>query len=308
MAEEEQREIENALNTIASSMERATNMKKDLKQTVYDTVSTLRHLLSKLLEVSNSKTKKITELQVLVANTKAQLQEARSGPARAHATPSNAHSRERARTEGWIGPPSAAEDEKQHRTRTEQGKLYSQVLRGEYKQTHKITVTSKESSPANAVKEILRSIINPTEIKVGINTFKTLRNGKVLIEARSKDDLEILAKGIIDKCGDKLTVSVQKMRNPRLVIYDIPEDTTTLNIEDTIIAQNPELNLNKGDITAKFEYATRRNKRNLVIEVTASTRRQIIQNKKAKIGWVMCDLGDYLALLKGRRTIRSTTY
>jgi hypothetical protein len=40
-------------------------------------------------------------------------------------------------------------------------------------------------------------------------------------------------------------------------------------------------------------YATERNKRNLVIEVTASTRRQMIQ-KKVKIGWVMCDLGDYL--------------
>jgi hypothetical protein len=37
MADEEQREIENALNTIASSMERATNMKKEVKQTVYDT-------------------------------------------------------------------------------------------------------------------------------------------------------------------------------------------------------------------------------------------------------------------------------
>ena len=83
MAEEEQREIENALNTIASSMERATNMKKDLKQTVYNTVITLRNFLSKLLEVSNSKTKTITELQVLVANTKAELEDARSGPARA---------------------------------------------------------------------------------------------------------------------------------------------------------------------------------------------------------------------------------
>ena len=52
------------------------------------------------------------------------------------------------------------------------------------------------------------------------------------------------------------TDSVQKLRNPRLVIYDIPEDITTQNIEDTIIAQNPELNLNKEDIIAKFAYVT----------------------------------------------------
>jgi len=50
---------------------------------------------------------------------------------------------------------------------------------------------------------------------------------------------------------------VRKLRNPRLVIYDIPEDITIQNIEDTIIAQNPELNLNKEDIIAKFAYFTK---------------------------------------------------
>jgi hypothetical protein len=117
-----------------------------------------------------------------VANTKAELEEARKGPARVHATPSIAYGREQAGTEGRIIAPSGAEDNIQYKTRTEQGKLYSEVLRGAGKQTHKITVTSKESSPADAVKEILKTSINPTKIKVGINTFKTLRNGKVLIE------------------------------------------------------------------------------------------------------------------------------
>jgi len=110
--------------------------------------------------------------------------------------------------------------------------------------------------------------------------LKTRRTGK-------------LTKDINEKCGDKLTVSVRKLRNRRLVIYDIPEDITTENIEDTIIAQNPELNLNKGDIIAKFVYVTKRQIRNLVMEVTADTRRQIIL-KEVKLGWTMCRLGDYL--------------
>ena len=86
---------------------------------------------------------------------------------------------------------------------------------------------------------------------------------------------------------------MQKLLNPRLVIYNIPEDITTQNVEDTIIAQNPELNLNKGDISAKFTYVTKRQARNLVIEVAAGTRRQVI-HKKLKLGWIMCNLGDYL--------------
>jgi len=51
--------------------------------------------------------------------------------------------------------------------------------------------------------------------------------------------------------------------------------------------------LNKGDIIAKFTYVTKRQARNLVIEVTADTRRQII-HKKVKLGWITCNLGDYL--------------
>ena len=258
MADEEQQEIENALNMIASSTEQSTKM-KELKQTIYNTVSTLRKLFVKLKEVSDSKTRMITELQTLVATTKAELAVARDSTARALATPSIAHVRELARTAGRVGAPSDAEAAMQHKAGTDHGKLYSEALRGKVKHTHhKLTVSSKESKSADTIKEILKSNINPTEIKVGINALKTLINGKVQIEAQNKEDIDKLTKDINEKCGDKLTVSVRKLRNPRLVIYDIPEDITTQNIEDTIIAQNPELNLNKGDIIAKFVYVTKR--------------------------------------------------
>ena len=78
-----------------------------------------------------------------------------------------------------------------------------------------------------------------------------------------------------------------------MVICNVPEDITILNVEETIIGQNPELNLNKGDITAKFQHLTKRLTRNLVIEVSALTRRKLSQ-KKIKLGWIICGVGDYL--------------
>jgi ribosomal protein S21 len=44
-------EIENALNTIATTTERSGNMKKELKHTIYETVSTLRKLFVKLKDM-----------------------------------------------------------------------------------------------------------------------------------------------------------------------------------------------------------------------------------------------------------------
>ena len=70
MAYVEKQEIQNALNTIASSTEQSTKLKNELKQTIYDTVSTLRKLFVKLKAVSDSKTRMNTELQTLEQTTK----------------------------------------------------------------------------------------------------------------------------------------------------------------------------------------------------------------------------------------------
>ena len=294
MADDVHEEIDKALNTIASSMERSSNMKKELKQTIFETVSTLRKLFIKLKEVSGSKSKKITELHTLVATTKSELAGVGDNTTKALAAPSIAPRWQTNRSAGWPEAPSGTETAKHHSPPTDQAKLYSEVLGGQVKQTHyKLTVTPKESISTDAIKDILKSNINPTEMKIGINSLKSLKNGKVQIEASNKEDIDKLTRDIHEKCGDKLVASVQKLRNPRLVIYNIPDEISVQNIEDILIAQNPELQLTTGDINAKFAYVTKRHTRNLVLEVSAETRRRIIQ-RRVKLGWLMCNTGDYL--------------
>jgi hypothetical protein len=50
-----------------------------------------------------------------------------------------------------------------------------------------------------------------------------------------------------------------------------------------LLSQNPELNLKTADIAAKFLYETRRHTRNLVIEISAQTRKLLIE-RKVKLG------------------------
>jgi hypothetical protein len=95
----------------------------------------------------------------------------------------------------------------------------------------------------------------------------------VITETNCKEEIEALEKDINAKCGGKLEVNIHKLRNPRLVILNIPEDISTGNLEDTLIAQNPYLNLKKGDIKAKFSYETKKYIRNLVMEVGTQTRK-----------------------------------
>jgi hypothetical protein len=100
-------------------------------------------------------------------------------------------------------------------------------------------------------------------MKVGISTFKALKDGRILIEAGSKEEIEKISANIEERCGNELEANVQELRHPRLLIYNIPEDITLENATKTIYEQNSELLLEESDISAKFIYRTKRNTRNL---------------------------------------------
>jgi hypothetical protein len=46
------------------------------------------------------------------------------------------------------------------------------------------------------IKKLLKSKVNPTEIKVGITSLKFLRDGRVMIQANSKNEIEALGNKI----------------------------------------------------------------------------------------------------------------
>ena len=68
MADDVHEGIENALNTIVNTTERSGNMKKELKHTIYENVSTLRKLFATLKDTNDSNNRAISELEMLVAN------------------------------------------------------------------------------------------------------------------------------------------------------------------------------------------------------------------------------------------------
>jgi len=97
----------------------------------------------------------------------------------------------RSRTQNYIVEPSNAPEKKTHGQTVSKvaqlsggrGKLYSEVVVGKKTQkVYKITVTSRGNQRAETVKEIMKSRINPAEIKVGRESIKTLRDGRVQIE------------------------------------------------------------------------------------------------------------------------------
>jgi hypothetical protein len=179
-------------------------------------------------------------------------------------------------------------------------KLYSEIVEGRTRpKKYKLTVTSKDNQTADKIKEMLKSNINPTEIKLGIGSLKTLRGGRVQIETGSIQEAETLTNNIKDKLGDRMKTNIQRPRKPRLKINNIPEDIATDHIEDILIAQDPDLALKKGKSFLN-SIETKKRTRNIVIEVNSHTRKKLIQ-KKVKLGWIKYSMGDYLDYLVATR-------
>ena len=65
--------------------------------------------------------------------------------------------------------------------------------------------------------------MNPTDIKVGINSLRQLRDGRVMIETSSDKEMKKLGNEIRAKCEER-NVNIQKLRKPRLIQLNIPED------------------------------------------------------------------------------------
>jgi hypothetical protein len=79
----------------------------------------------------------------------------------------------------------------------------------------------------------------------------------VQIETGSIEEAETLTNNIKDKLRDKMETNIQRPQKPQLKIHNIPEYIFTDNIEDTLIAQNPDLGIEKGEIIPKFTYERR---------------------------------------------------
>lgn len=134
------------------------------------------------------------------------------------------------------------------------GKLFSEAVRteGRREKRYRLMITSRTNHSGDAIKNIIKTSVNPTSMQVGICALKSLKNGRVIMETKSKEDIEMLCTNINDKCSQLLQANVQKPRNPRIVIYNIPEEVNVENPEEIITTQKPELMLNAGEVMAKF--------------------------------------------------------
>jgi uncharacterized coiled-coil DUF342 family protein len=85
MADEVSQNIENALNKIVNTADQSGNMRKELKRTIFETVSTLRNLFNKMKGMIDEKTRRNKQMEKEINTVKTELDSCRSVTAMRHA-------------------------------------------------------------------------------------------------------------------------------------------------------------------------------------------------------------------------------
>jgi hypothetical protein len=213
-----------------SITERSGNLRKDLKNNILESVSTLKVFSQLIIQLQNVNEEQ-KKLKEEVKNATKDLARRRdSQPVRQVAPPLD-HFQQYPRAGARQMLPFEGE----------RRKFYSEMVKNEENKTYKLTLKVKDDTlTPEQIKLQPRKNANPTDIKVGITAIKATKDKGILIETGSEEEINSLSLEINSKFGEQLEIIKHKLRKPRIIIYNVSEEITTENVAAIIKAQNPE--------------------------------------------------------------------
>ena len=175
-------------------------MKKELKHSIHESVCTLRKLVFSLKSDLLGKSEESNESRNEVKQLKNTLENMMSTTSVRQLAPSvTSFPEPTSQRTANSTPPSGGKT-----------KLFSKVLSGKNAERHRLTVKPNDNKTAEEIKNLLRKKIDPLNMKIGIRTFKSLKNGNVSIEADNKEEIELINTQIPVKCEDHVQANVHK--------------------------------------------------------------------------------------------------
>ena len=79
---------------------------------------------------------------------------------------------------------------------------------------YKLFVKAKNNQSAEYIRTLLKSKVNPTQMKVEIRALKTMKSGQLLIVSDKKSEWEEVCKKINEVCGEGLESYMPIIKSP----------------------------------------------------------------------------------------------
>lgn len=131
-----------------------------------------------------------------------------------------------------------------------------------------------------------------------MKNVRRIQGNGVLVETTRKADIStLMANEKLKAAG--LIVGAPPKRNPRLIVYEVPQADSNEAILSAIIEQNlsgTQQTTARNQLKIAFRSGDRtREKCNIVLEASKETRDYLIQKERLYVGWNCCRVNDYIA-------------
>lgn len=150
-----------------------------------------------------------------------------------------------------------------------------------------------EEKDSNKTQKIVTEAVCPTALKVQIKAFTKIRNGGIKIVCNSKEELQQIKKVVEEKC-DKVAPVTPKLRNPRIVLYNIPNEIGPGEIWSTLQQQNQTLQEEEARMLFKLRSKTEGHC-HWVAEVEPHVYREVMKRRgKLFFQWTIINTKEYI--------------
>lgn len=159
-----------------------------------------------------------------------------------------------------------------------------------------LLVKTKDTSTSNKQLELdIKSKIKPSAINANIVNTRLIKDG-LLINCANEESLNNLKSNLSQQTGTTYNISEAVKLNPRLIIYSVAKDSIECPdlIENIINDNNLNTPTNEVKFVTKLKY--RENFYNIVLEVSPSLFKLIINKGFLYVGWRRCGVKEHFHL------------
>ncbi|GIX79771.1 uncharacterized protein CDAR_77421 [Caerostris darwini] len=167
------------------------------------------------------------------------------------------------------------------------------------KKQHLAVVKPKDVTRSSAdTKEFIKKSIDITQVKAGVKKVANLRNGGILIETVSEEDLEKLLKEIEnnERITENYKVGKPDKRNPQFICFGVSEETDEATVAKCI-KYHCGVQENSNEVKIVHSYKSQRGM-NWIFETAPGLYKQIMTMNKLNIGWERVSFREYLRPLR----------
>ena len=178
---------------------------------------------------------------------------------------------------------------------------FASVVRGNIKKRKAgpvIVIKPKESSQSSeATREFLKSNLDPKTHK--ISNFRNGKDGSVIVECATNDNIEIVKSGIENNLGESYTAVVPVPPVPRLKVMGMSDQYSPDAFIDLLKSQNEAVSIDSIKVISMYENPRfKYNKFNVVIEVDKKSYNSLLTAKKVNVGWDRCHIIPAINILR----------